>query len=272
ADGSFTYTPNANFNGTDSFTYKVSDGTLESNIATVTLTVTGSNTMATVSLTPSLSTIPEGNKTTITAELSAPMPTDIEVTLVFQGDAVDGADYNLFENFVTIVIPAGETKTTQHFIVAASVDDNAERDEHVLINIASVNSPSVRIGTGADVTIIDVLPPVKEVTEETSDNPILKPDPLISPNQDGQGNEQFKIINIEMFPDNEVMIFNRWGNEVYRIKGYDNDGKSFNGIANTGILTNVNKDLPEGVYYFVIYTIDADKKKKLNKGYLILKR
>ncbi|NEU06734.1 tandem-95 repeat protein, partial [Flavihumibacter sp. R14] len=33
ADGSFTYTPNANFNGTDSFTYKVSDGTLESNIA-----------------------------------------------------------------------------------------------------------------------------------------------------------------------------------------------------------------------------------------------
>ncbi|NEU06697.1 hypothetical protein GZH53_00070, partial [Flavihumibacter sp. R14] len=43
ADGSFTYTPNANFNGTDSFTYKVSDGTLESNIATVTLTVTPVN-------------------------------------------------------------------------------------------------------------------------------------------------------------------------------------------------------------------------------------
>ncbi|NEU06692.1 hypothetical protein GZH53_00050, partial [Flavihumibacter sp. R14] len=35
--------PNANFNGTDSFTYKVSDGTLESNIATVTLTVTPVN-------------------------------------------------------------------------------------------------------------------------------------------------------------------------------------------------------------------------------------
>jgi VCBS repeat-containing protein len=39
ADGSFTYTPNANFNGTDSFTYRVNDGTLDGNLATVTLTV-----------------------------------------------------------------------------------------------------------------------------------------------------------------------------------------------------------------------------------------
>ena len=26
SDGSFTYTPNLNFNGTDSFTYRASDG------------------------------------------------------------------------------------------------------------------------------------------------------------------------------------------------------------------------------------------------------
>jgi len=34
-----TYTPNANFNGTDSFTYKANDGELDSNTATVTITV-----------------------------------------------------------------------------------------------------------------------------------------------------------------------------------------------------------------------------------------
>ena len=38
-DGSFTYTPSAGFSGTDSFTYKANDGTNDSNVATVTLTV-----------------------------------------------------------------------------------------------------------------------------------------------------------------------------------------------------------------------------------------
>jgi len=43
ADGSFVYTPNEYFNGTDSFTYLASDGTLQSELATVTITVTPVN-------------------------------------------------------------------------------------------------------------------------------------------------------------------------------------------------------------------------------------
>ncbi|HEX8275256.1 MAG TPA: Ig-like domain-containing protein, partial [Longimicrobiaceae bacterium] len=39
ANGSFTYTPAANYNGPDSFTYKANDGTSDSNVATVTLTI-----------------------------------------------------------------------------------------------------------------------------------------------------------------------------------------------------------------------------------------
>lgn len=42
-DGSFTYTPDANFNGTDSFTYKANDGALDSNVATVSLTIVAVN-------------------------------------------------------------------------------------------------------------------------------------------------------------------------------------------------------------------------------------
>jgi VCBS repeat-containing protein len=50
ADGSFTYTPATNYNGTDSFTYRVSDGTLQSDPATVTITVNAVNDAPTVAV------------------------------------------------------------------------------------------------------------------------------------------------------------------------------------------------------------------------------
>ncbi|HYC49362.1 MAG TPA: cadherin-like domain-containing protein [Burkholderiales bacterium] len=43
ADGSFTYTPDANFNGSDSFTYRASDGSIQSNVATVDLSIASVN-------------------------------------------------------------------------------------------------------------------------------------------------------------------------------------------------------------------------------------
>lgn len=43
SNGSFTYTPNANWNGTETFTYKANDGTDNSNVATVTIAITPIN-------------------------------------------------------------------------------------------------------------------------------------------------------------------------------------------------------------------------------------
>ncbi len=43
ADGTFRYTPDLNYNGADSFTYRLSDGPVDSNLATVNLTVTPVN-------------------------------------------------------------------------------------------------------------------------------------------------------------------------------------------------------------------------------------
>ena len=54
-DGSFTYTPNAGFVGTDTFTYKASDGKLDSNLATVTITVTEANQPPVITSTPNTS-------------------------------------------------------------------------------------------------------------------------------------------------------------------------------------------------------------------------
>ena len=54
-DGSFTYTPAANFHGTDSFNYQVQDGVDDSATATVVITVTPVNDAPTLApITPSI--------------------------------------------------------------------------------------------------------------------------------------------------------------------------------------------------------------------------
>jgi VCBS repeat-containing protein len=60
ADGSFSYTPAANFNGSDSFTYKANDGTVDSNLATVTITVNPVNDNPTVAANNGSVTVDEG--------------------------------------------------------------------------------------------------------------------------------------------------------------------------------------------------------------------
>jgi len=62
-----------------------------------------------------------------------------------------------------------------------------------------------------------------------------------SPNGDGV-NDTWIIDNLEQFPDNEVEIYNRWGELLFRSEGYKTpfDGK-YKG-----------KDLPVGTYYYVL--------------------
>lgn len=57
ADGSFTYVPNPDFNGSDTFTYRASDGTAFSNEATVTITVDPVNDPPVVTLDPGTRTV-----------------------------------------------------------------------------------------------------------------------------------------------------------------------------------------------------------------------
>ena len=71
ANGSFVYTPNHNFNGSDSFTYRVSDGVDDSIEQNVTITVTSINDAPT----PTFTTLRVQEDTNKTATLTA---TDID--------------------------------------------------------------------------------------------------------------------------------------------------------------------------------------------------
>src|SRR5262249_47633127 len=65
-NGSFTYTPDANFNGTDEFTFRVFDGRQYSNVATIQLTITPVNDPPVVDVGPDR-TADEGEMLTFTA-------------------------------------------------------------------------------------------------------------------------------------------------------------------------------------------------------------
>ena len=76
---------------------------------------------------------------------------------------------------------------------------------------------------------------------------------LISPNGDGL-NDVFVIDGITLF-DNEVKIFNRWGNKVYEARNYQND---WNGVANTGRIFGKGERLPVGTYFYTVELKDEN--------------
>ena len=83
-----------------------------------------------------------------------------------------------------------------------------------------------------------------------------------SPNGDGV-NDVYRILGIEAFPGNKVLIFNRWGNEVYSRENYSNQpGEAFDGRWD-------GKTLPSGTYFYVI---DLGGDEGCRSGYLQIMR
>jgi gliding motility-associated-like protein len=84
----------------------------------------------------------------------------------------------------------------------------------------------------------------------------LKIPNVFTPNGDGQ-NDVFEIVGIEGFDRVEIIIFNRWGNEVYRNNNYRNNWSGQN--------------LNEGTYYYLIYAHKGVEKASYS-GWVVLKR
>jgi len=86
---------------------------------------------------------------------------------------------------------------------------------------------------------------------------------VVTPNGDDK-HDFLKILHIEYYPQNTVHIFNRWGDELFTLQGYNNADKIFSGKANI----KHKNDLPEGTYYYVI----DDGLGKKYSGFFLLKR
>ncbi len=65
-----------------------------------------------------------------------------------------------------------------------------------------------------------------------------------TPNGDGK-NDFFVIQGLEAFPDSKIVIFNRWGSEIYNSNGYVNDWQAGNH--------------PDGVYFYILELSNGEK-------------
>ena len=98
------------------------------------------------------------------------------------------------------------------------------------------------------------------ISTSLSEPGVLEMPSGFSPNGDAD-NENFVVHGIDAYPENEITIYNRWGNIVYQKSNYANEwaGDNVNG-----------EELPDATY-FVILTVFATENITL-KGYVDLRR
>ena len=136
ADGSFTYTPAANYNGADSFTYRANDGALLSNVATVTITVVGVNDAPVAD-----------NDTATTAEDTA-----VVIAVLANDTDVEGA-----------TLSVAQVADPPHGTVVLNADGRSRTRRRRLQRAGQLHLPGERRGAASNVATVTItVPPVND--------------------------------------------------------------------------------------------------------------
>ena len=106
------------------------------------------------------------------------------------------------------------------------------------------------ISTGYELTVTDLngCMDIDSVIVTVLVDYLFTPANVVTPNGDGE-NDVWNIINIENYPDNQVAIYNRYGQEIFKASGYNNEWDA----------TFEGKQVPDASYYYVL-TFDGSEK------------
>ena len=80
---------------------------------------------------------------------------------------------------------------------------------------------------------------------------------IFTPNGDGK-NDVFEIKGLESYPGSQVLVYNRWGNQVYISDNYQNNWDGSN--------------LAEGTYYYLLNVKERNGQITVYKGWVYIKR
>ena len=225
-DGDFLYTPNSGYTGTDTFNYRICDEDNLCDEATVIITIQGET--------------PEdiyliANPDSDTTEVNTP-----KVIVNLENDI-----YN-FEGVVPVIT-----------ILEAPVHGTAIVNSD---NTVSYNPYADYTGTDVYTYILSDLNGVA-VSDTTTSTIVIAPAPprdtliiynIITPDGDNF-NDFWFIEGITEYPDNEVLVFNRWGDQIRYFERYNNTTIRWDGTNRNGEL------LPASTYYYIIKLRSVEK-------------
>lgn len=194
-----------------------------------------------------------------------------EVTI----DLIDNAEYWVVDRAagnsdIVLTLSWDERTTPSELLV-----DKTGQELHIVrwddgsqmwVDEGGVSNEEQRIVTTA-VSGFGVFTLAKVLVEDTPEENLIVYNGL-SPNGDGR-NDFFYIKGIELFPDNTVEIYNRWGVKVYETKGYDNNASRFDGYSRGRATFNNNELLPVGTYFYIIKYKEGNSIRDLS-GYLYI--
>ncbi len=209
------------------------------------------------------------------------VPTVLSRTIAFE--VTDGTDasnqfvrtVNInFQNTAPVITPPqlqvkqGDPVTLDLSTIVSDPEGNLDLSTASIVNqptsgaVASISGTNLTVDYfglsffGLDELDIEICDLLGACTVETI-SILVEPEAItvynaLSPNGDQQ-HDILEIANILDFPNNTVTIFNRWGDQVFEITGYNNTDRSFVGISDSG------NELPAGTYYYSVIPGDGSE-------------
>ncbi len=247
SDGSFTFTPATDSIGIDTFYYIVSDGNGNTDTALVFINI----------IVPGVGS--SGNSAPIAVADTVMTDLDLELVVTDPQEGIlsndsdpDGDDIAALEVSNAITDQGG----------SISIMADGTYSYRPRLGFVGVDTYEYTICDDADLQLCDTA----IISIEVKELPVKVFD-AFSPNGDGI-NDFWVIQGITRFPNNHVQIFNRWGNLVYQVRGYDNTANVWQGQVTEGVVFG-KKEVPDGGYFYVINLGDGSK---TISGFVIVRR
>jgi len=234
ADGSITYTPNADASGTDQISYELCNQLNSCDTETITIDIQNEAPVVQVSETK----VDPGGTATINLS-----------------DAISDANDNVDMSSVAVI-----------FQPTSGAVATIDADLNLVVDYSGTNF------TGADRLTIEVCDLSGACTEQeiviiVGELEKVNVFNVLSPNGDGL-HDFLHIQDIEFFATNEVFIYDKIGRLVFSLENYDNSDpdRVFVGIGNNG------EELPDGTYYYAILLTSVEGNKFKQSGFFLINR